>query len=97
MVLDHSGPDFAFITYAAALKFTLLGSLLIHAAIPHPVSLAWASAPLRIVELGVLAGVVGVVESMTARLRLNRVPMFLTGATVLAAIAVVLVLMRRTA
>ncbi|NOT02845.1 MAG: hydrogenase [Phycisphaerales bacterium] len=96
MVLDHSGPEFAFITYGIALKFTLLGSILIHAAIPHSQEIGLFGSTLRIAELGVLAVLVGVVESATARLRLNRIPMFLAGATVLSAIAVVLVLMRRT-
>ena len=34
MVLDHSGPDFAFILYGAALKLWVLGSLLIHVVAP---------------------------------------------------------------
>jgi len=39
-----------------------------------------------------LAALVGVIESSMARLRLNRVPLLLAGATVLAALAVVLTL-----
>lgn len=96
MVLDHSGPEFAFITYGAALKFTLLGSILVHAAIPHSERMNVLGPWLRVLELGGLAVLVGVIESATARLRLNRIPMFLAGATVLSAIAVVLVLVRRT-
>ncbi|MCK6486516.1 MAG: NADH-quinone oxidoreductase subunit H [Phycisphaerae bacterium] len=92
MVLDHSGPDFAYITYAAALKFLLLGSILLHAAFPHPGWPLWVDVPLRLVELVVLAAVVGVIESSMARLRLNRVPLLLAGATVLAALAAVLIL-----
>ncbi|RJP40537.1 MAG: hydrogenase [Phycisphaerales bacterium] len=92
MVLDHSGPDFAFITYGAALKFLLLGSILLHVALPHPGWPLWVDAPLRLVELAVLAAVVGVIESSMARLRLNRVPLLLAGATVLAALAAVLIL-----
>jgi formate hydrogenlyase subunit 4 len=97
MVLDHSGPEFAYITYGAALKFTLLGAILLHAALPHPTYLYWLDPLLRALELLVLAGVVGVVESGMARLRLNRVPLLLAGATVLSAIAVVLVFARRIA
>jgi len=96
MVLDHSGPEFACITYGAALKFALLGSIVVHAAIPHGGWLAWLNAPLRMLELGGLALLIGIIESVTARFRLNRVPMLLAGATVLSAIALVLVLMRRT-
>lgn len=97
LVLDHSGPEFALITYSAALKFTLLGAILVHAAIPHPEAISLLGPLLRIVELAVLAMIVGIIESVMARLRLNRVPMLLAGATVLSAIAVVLVLVRRTA
>ena len=97
MVLDHGGPDLAFITYAAALKFLLLGSILLHAAFPHPSWPAWIDAPLRLVELAGLAAVVGVIESSMARLRLNRVPLLLAGATVLAALAAVLTITRSAA
>lgn len=92
MVLDHSGPDFAYITYGAALKFLLLGSILLHAAFPHPGHPLWIDVPLRVIELAGLAAVVGVIECSMARLRLNRVPLLLAGATVLAALAAVLTL-----
>lgn len=94
MVLDHSGPEFAFITYAAAMKFLLLGSILVHAAFPHAGWPVWIDAPLRVVELMGLAAVVGVLESTVARLRLNRVPLLLAGATVLSGLGVVLSLTR---
>jgi formate hydrogenlyase subunit 4 len=97
MVLDHSGPDFAMITYAAALKFMLLGSILLHATLPHVALPGWASAPVRLVELAALAALVGVLESSMARLRLNRVPLLLAAATVLALLAVVLTLTRSAA
>jgi len=95
MVLDHSGPEFAYITYGAALKFTLIGSILLHVAIPHSTSLAYLDPAFRIVELIGLAFAVGVIESMMARLRLNRVPLLLAGSTVLSALAVVLILGRK--
>jgi formate hydrogenlyase subunit 4 len=92
MVLDHSGPDLAYITYGAALKFLLLGSIMLHAALPHPEWPLWVDAPLRFIELAALAALVGVIESSMARLRLNRVPLLLAAATVLAALAAVLTL-----
>jgi formate hydrogenlyase subunit 4 len=95
MVLDHSGPELAFITYGAALKLTLLGAILLHAAVPHPAGWSAVEPILRAAELVALAGGIGVVESISARLRLSRVPLLLAGATVLAAIAVVLVFVRR--
>jgi formate hydrogenlyase subunit 4 len=95
MVLDHSGPDFAFITYGAALKFLLVGSILLHLAFPQTARLGWAAPVVRLAALGGLAGLVGVIESTMARLRLNRVPLLLAGAMVLSGLAVMLVLVKR--
>jgi formate hydrogenlyase subunit 4 len=95
MVLDHGGPDLAFITYGAALKLMLLGSLVVHAAIPHDGLPSWIGAPLRLVELGALAVVVGVVESVMARLRMTRVPLLLAVSSVVAGLAVLLSLAGR--
>ncbi|HEU5321642.1 MAG TPA: NADH-quinone oxidoreductase subunit H [Methylomirabilota bacterium] len=94
MVLDHSGPDFALILYGGALKLALFAALLVAAVVPRaqltsPVALAVLVAGL----LGVAAAV-GVVESVTARLRLSRVPQFLTAASALSALAVILLLVR---
>jgi len=87
MVLDHSGPDLAFIQYAAALKLWLLGLLL--AGIVFPVREAGV-----LVEAGVLAGgmlvfglLVGAIESLTARWRLLAVPNLIVAAGALAAVA----------
>ena len=97
MVLDHSGPDLAYISYAASLKFLLLGSILIHVFLPNRGWPIWVDAPLRLVELAALSVVVGVIESSMARLRLRRVPLLLAGATVLSALGVVLILTRSLA
>jgi formate hydrogenlyase subunit 4 len=97
MVLDHSGPDFAYITYAASLKFLLLGSILIHAALPNRGWPVWIDVPLRVLELVILSVIVGVIESSMARLRLSRVSLLLAAATVLSALGVVLTLTRSLA
>ncbi|MDE2290447.1 MAG: NADH-quinone oxidoreductase subunit H [Elusimicrobia bacterium] len=81
MVLDHSGPDLAFIQYASVLKLWALGTLAAAAALPSG-GAAWGAASLLL-----LAGLAGVVESTMARLRLSRVPQLLTGAAALAALA----------
>ncbi|MBP7864719.1 MAG: NADH-quinone oxidoreductase subunit H [Acidobacteria bacterium] len=77
MVLDHSGPDLALIQYAAALKMTVFGCLAGALVIPP----AWGPAA----SAGALAGfllltavAVGVVESLTARLRMDHVPAFVS-------------------
>ena len=95
MVLDHGGPDLAAITYGAALRLVLFGSLVVHALLPHDHLPAWGDDALRLIELGALAAAVGAVESVMARLRLTRVPLLLVGATVLAGLAALLSLSGR--
>jgi formate hydrogenlyase subunit 4 len=92
MVLDHSGPDFAMIQYAAMLKLWVLGSLLV--GILVPVRSGWLAVDLAagIGGMMVLAAAVGAIESTVARLRLVRVPQFLVAASVLSILALVLVM-----
>jgi formate hydrogenlyase subunit 4 len=92
MVLDHSGPDFAMIQYAAMLKLWVLGSLLV--GILVPVRSGWLGVDLAAGVAGMmaLAVAVGVIESTIARLRLVRVPQFLVAASVLSILALVLVM-----
>jgi formate hydrogenlyase subunit 4 len=92
MVLDHSGPDFAIIQYAAMLKLWVLGSLLV--GILVPVRSGWLGVDLAagIGGMMLLAAVVGAIESTIARLRLVRVPQFLVAASVLSILALVLVM-----
>lgn len=89
MVLDHGGVDLAFIMYGAALKMWILGSLLICILIPGGTPL-YLSVPAALAGMFLLAVLTGVIESVMARLRLNRVPQLLVGAMVLAALALIL-------
>ncbi|MCC8107707.1 MAG: NADH-quinone oxidoreductase subunit H [Planctomycetes bacterium] len=91
MLLDHSGPDLAIIEYGAALKLWVMASLAVGAAVPVNIGSWWLDAGCFLVGLLVFAVLLGVVESVMARLKLNRVPQFLVGAAVLAAISVILV------
>jgi formate hydrogenlyase subunit 4 len=89
-VLDHSGPDLALILYGAALKLFLFGAIAVRLALgavggPAGVLLFLAG----MVGFAVL---VGVVESVMARLRMARVPQLLVGASVLSAFGLVLLL-----
>lgn len=92
MVLDHSGPDFAMIEYAAMLKLWVLGALLV--GILVPVHSGWLAVDLAVGVGGMmlLAVSVGAIESTLARLRLVRVPQFLVAASVLSTLALVLVM-----
>ena len=89
MILDHGGVDLAFIEYAAALKFWVLGSLLTAMALPLRSTAPLLNLAAGLAGLLVLAVVVGVIESMMARLRLTRVPQLLVVAGVLSFLAVI--------
>ncbi len=92
MVLDYSGPDLAFILYAAALKLWVFGALLVGLCMPLRTGLAIVDVCAFLVGMLLLAIVIGVIESMMARLRLLRVPQMLVGAGAIAIVALVLVL-----
>jgi formate hydrogenlyase subunit 4 len=83
MVLDHSGPLFGVILYTAALKMFVLGNLVLHVIAPFSAAQPWLDWPLFCVEMVALAVVVGVVESVMARLQMQRVPYLLIGAMLL--------------
>jgi len=80
MVLDHSGPLFGTILYSSAVKLLVLGSLLLHVIAPFEFDQPWLNGPLYILEILGLAAVVGVVESVMARLQMRHVPYLLVGA-----------------
>ncbi len=92
MVLDHSGPDFGFLQYAAAAKLLVFGAILVH--IVHPVRSAGFLPFLAAMGLGLalVAILIGLIESSMARLRLARVPQYLVAANVLSGFAVLLTL-----
>jgi len=92
MVLDHSGPAFALILYGAALKLMVLGALLVGLALPLTTGHWAGDALLFLGGMLLLALLIGVVESVMARLRLVRIPQVLVGTTLLAMFALVLVL-----
>ncbi len=92
MVLDHSGPDLAFILYSASLKLWVMGALLIGIVVPVRTGNAWLDVPAAIAGMIVLAILIGVIESIMARLRLLHVPQLLAGASAIAVIALILIL-----
>ena len=93
MVLDHSGPDFAFILYGAALKLWVLGALVAGLIIPIRAGNPWLDGGACLLGMLVIAIIIGIVESSMARLRLPRqVSGLLVGAGALAAVALILTL-----
>jgi formate hydrogenlyase subunit 4 len=91
MVLDHSGPDFACILYSSAVKLWLLGALLVNILVPVRSGTLWLDMTAMTAGMVGLAVCTGLIESSMARVRLLRVPQLLVGATVLATLALVLV------
>jgi formate hydrogenlyase subunit 4 len=92
MVLDHSGPDLAYIHYAAALKLWVLGLLLVGLAVPVRSGNIWLDGVTTFLGMALLAGVIGMIEAAMARYRLNHVPQFIVGAATLSAVAFILIL-----
>lgn len=92
MVLDHSGPDLAMITYASALKLWVMGALAVGMAVPVDIGSHVLDIGCFLFGMLVFAVAVGLVESTMARLRLIRVPQFLVGASVFAALAIIIAL-----
>ena len=92
MVLDHSGPDLAMILYGAAIKLWIFSALLAGVLIPVRSGNFLLDGAATLGGIFLLSIVIGVIESSMARLRLLRIPQLLSGAGVLAILAIVLVL-----
>jgi formate hydrogenlyase subunit 4 len=90
MVLDHSGPAFGMILYGASLKLFILGAVIVRIVVPYGGAssrLGWA---LFVGGMLLLAVLIGIVESVMARLRLTQIPSLLVAACLLSAFGIVL-------
>jgi formate hydrogenlyase subunit 4 len=92
MVLDHSGPDFGYIQYGAALKLWTLGALFVGLVVPLRSGTLWLDGGAALLGMAGLAVVIGMVESAMARYRLVRVPQFIVGAATLSVVAFIVLL-----
>jgi formate hydrogenlyase subunit 4 len=92
MVLDHSGPLLGYVLYGAAMKLFLLGALFSNIAVPLRTGNDFVDWAVFVASMLSLAVLVGVVESIMARLRLVRVPQLLVAAAVLSAFSTLLIL-----
>src|ERR1051326_6013073 len=84
MVLDHSGPALGMILYGAALKLFVFAALVVRLALP-PTENLLAGWGVFTAGLLVVAVLIGVVESVMARLPLVHIPRLLVAACVLSA------------
>jgi formate hydrogenlyase subunit 4 len=92
MVLDHGGPPLALILYGAAVKLFVFGALVVGVAVPLAGLNVWIAWGVFVLAELVLAVVLGVIESVMARLRLVQVPNLLVAACLLGAFGAVLLL-----
>ena len=88
MVLDHSGPNMALILYGAALKLWFFAALI--AGLITPALPLWQQMGMRVGIVLLLAVVVGIVESVMARLRMERVAYLLGAAAVMGMLTLIL-------
>ena len=94
MVLDHSGPDLACITYGSGLKMWIYATLFSGLLLPLDPARPFFSAGLALGGVFATAVLVGIVESVMARLPLVRLGGLLAGAGACSALALVLILWR---
>jgi formate hydrogenlyase subunit 4 len=95
MILDHSGPDLAILQYAAGLKLTVCAALI--AGLLNPISWLtqpWLAAGVALGLMLAVAVLVGCIESLIARVRMNAIPRYTAIAVIAGALALVLVVLR---
>ena len=92
MVLDHSGPLFGVITYASALKLFVLSTVLLHVIAPFQMGIAWLNWILFVFEMLGIAVLIGITESVMARLQMQHVPYLLVSALLFCAFGFILLI-----
>jgi len=90
MVLDHGGPAFGLIHYAASVKLFVFAAIVGRLLLPLGSEPAWAAWGIAAASALAIAVVIGVVESTMARLRLTHIPILLVAACLLSVFGIVL-------
>jgi formate hydrogenlyase subunit 4 len=92
MILDHSGPDLALIELGAFYKLFFYGALVACLIKPMPLAGPVANTLLFYGLLTLVYVVIGITESVTARLKMNLVPKYILTSFALAFFAIILTL-----
>ncbi len=92
MVLDNSGPLLGAQIYASAVKLMILAAFLLHVMLPLDPALVWRDRGIMLIGLVAVAGIIGSVESLMARLQLRFVPTLLVAACLLSGFGFLLIL-----
>lgn len=87
MILDYSGPDLALMEYASALKLWIFGGLLINLIVPLRMENLIYQVCIFIPSMFIVSVLVGITESVMARLKLLTIPKVLVGSGALSIIA----------
>ncbi len=92
MVLDHSGPDFAFIEMGAFAKLFFYATMVARLICPFDLGAPAMNAIAAVASLVAVYVAVGITESVMARYRMDRVPKFVLTSFALAFFATVITL-----
>lgn len=92
MVLDHSGPDFALIEMGGFLKMFFYAAIIARLILPFELGHPLANLALFCLGLLIVYTAVGIMESVMARYRMDRVPKFVLTSFALAFFATVITL-----
>lgn len=90
MVLDHSGPLLGLIEYGSAIKLFVFGSLLLNIIVPYQARSLWLEALLWVASLGMVSVLIGIIESIMARLKISHVPTLLISSILLCGSALIM-------
>lgn len=96
MILDHSGPELAIVQYASAVKMTFFAGII--GALFNPFSAsdgplnAILAAGFAVASLLAIACLIGLTESLTARLRFRALPLFAFSAFVAVLFSLIVIL-----
>lgn len=92
MILDYSGPDLGFMLYTSAVKLWIFISLIILLTIPTLSVNPVLNIIVYLLEVFILAVIIGAVESVIARMNFLKVPIMLLSATVLSLLSLILII-----
>ena len=92
MVLDHSGPDLAFIELGACFKLFFYAALVTRLVCPVAMDSSLADAVFFFFALALVYALVGIIESVMARYRMDKVPQFVLTSFALVFFATVITL-----
>ncbi len=84
MILDNSGPGLALLEYAATIKLWLFSTIIARVLLPVHGNGMIAQAAAMLIIIVLIAFIIGMVESLTARVRLLKAPQLLFGAGTIA-------------